>query len=49
LRALCAGERLFGQDEPATDAFAVPKGRIAVLHRETEGRETMVEAFGRRP
>jgi CRP-like cAMP-binding protein len=47
VRALRAGERLFEQDDPATDAFVVLEGWIAVVRRDTEGRETVVEVFTR--
>jgi CRP-like cAMP-binding protein len=47
VRSLRAGERLFEQDDPAADAFVVLEGWIAVLRRDAEGRQTVVEVFTR--
>jgi CRP-like cAMP-binding protein len=46
-RTLRAGERLFEQEDPAGDAFVVLEGWVALVRRDPDGEDAVVEVFTR--
>jgi CRP-like cAMP-binding protein len=46
-RTLEPGDALFAQDDAASDAFVVIEGWIALVRRDREGRDAVVEVFTR--
>jgi CRP-like cAMP-binding protein len=47
VRSLRPGERLFEQDDPAADAFVVLEGWVALVRRDPDGEDAVVEVFTR--
>jgi CRP-like cAMP-binding protein len=47
LRDVERNEVLFCQDDPATELFAIVNGRVAILNRSSDGRESLVAVLDR--